>query len=86
MNKASLYNLYLRVLLFFYWLVELWNRLFLVAVIPKFDGVYIRIHGNLVRLEVYPSNKAVGFRIGDAYFTTIKPVVVVNKIGDDEQD
>jgi len=82
------YNLYLRVLLFYYWLVELWNRLFLVAVVsrPGHGGMYVRLRGNLVRLELYPSNKAVGFRIGDTYFTTIKPVVVVNRTGGDEQD
>lgn len=76
MNRYFLYNLYLRFLLLLSWLNELWNRVFFVVTIEKDDGVYARIKGRHVRLELYPSNSVEGFMVGSKHYTTIKPVVM----------
>lgn len=75
--KMRLYNIYLRILLFYYWLIELWNRCFMVTVIERDDGLYIRLRDKLVRLEIYPAMSVNGILIGNNYYTPLKPPVMM---------
>lgn len=89
MNRYFLYNLYVRFILLMSWIVELWNRVFVTVIIEKDDGIYARIRGKHIRLELYPSNSAEGFLIGSKYYTTIKPIVmkyVSSAHSDSDQD
>jgi len=76
MNRYFLYNLYVRFILLLNWIGELWNRVFIIVTIEKDDGIYARINDQHVRLELYSSNSAEGFRIGSKYYTTVKPIVM----------
>jgi hypothetical protein len=84
--KLYIISLYFRSLLFIDWFIELWNRTFLAIVIEKDDGHYIRVRGNLVRIEIYPAAPANGFRIGNAYYTNTQPAPLPLPVSDGDKN
>ncbi len=72
MFTVRLYNIYLRCLLLIYWIGSVWHRVILGLAVENTDGVYVRVRGKLVRLELYPSHSG-EIRIGDNRYTTIRP-------------
>jgi hypothetical protein len=81
-NRAVMW--YIRLVLLWQSVVELWNRVFFVAVVIDEVEPFIRIRGQRIKLQLYPCVKTNGFLIGDSYFTTNQRYAIVQESPEDQ--